>query len=692
MALPIGLNDLAKLTLLASDASYFDTDLRGSWLAYLRDTAYGIDPQYSVPQEYKAIDQWVDESTGFGVIVYKKDGATPAKTEIIVALRGTDGLNPQDWVANSQYLGWNQWNSPNGRARVFNLIDSLRSDPSTPGTAFEGSIHFTGQSLGGGLAQYAAYEYVLSHQGLTGFSKANITLTTFNGFGGVLGLQQNGGYLSSVLDGIGANAHFYTEGDLVSRLGMGHTGGTTYFLNAHATEVDPDTGEPFLLNLIDAHRIETGFYPFLTAGTEFEAAVARPIEYLPMQQSEQIGALFGRVFNDQDVSPLESKPRLVAGLAAALTLGPPEEKNALAQAVFTNLHSAKEMSDEWYVRLRSYDWGSISSSFGARVAGAAIYYPALVLAVLSDAIDLSTEQRAQVFEKAREWISNSIPTVGEVLSPEDRRVQMDMLFSLIPGAAIGSKFVPVLQPLAVDVEEFAQRIVSGGTNWVRDTFAFLREQAQGTLADTSVGSFVVKLASIFSDAALSGGMAELTVQGYLDSVIVPMIRDTANGLVKHKMADIAQQPFDEEAFTFFDAAGFGNLSRDECGEHALAPVGGEIHDLGSHAGEGPSDGGGCHQIAHGLPADEIYGACNGVDLLGETIEGAVDDFKQPGGDGRIELQRVCEVIHGRLMIVDDIPDTEVNFREGKDIRTGLDKFLRRSHGGRSSCWASVCSV
>ena len=166
------------------------------------------------------------------------------------------------------------------------------------------------------------------------------------------------------------------------------------------------------------------------------------------------------------------------------------------------------------------------------MAGASFYYPALLLAVMSDAIDLSAEQRAQVFEKAREWISSSIPTIGEVLSSEERRVQMEMLFSLIPGAAIGSKFAPVLQPLAVDIEAFAQRVVSSGANWVSETFYYLREQAQGTLADTSVGSFVIKLASKFSEVALSSGMAELTVQGYLDSVIVPMIRDTANGTAK----------------------------------------------------------------------------------------------------------------------------------------------------------------
>ena len=213
MALPMGLNDLAKLTLLASDASYFTSDhpvLSGSALAALLDTTYGVAPKYSVPSGFVEVAQRVDPNTGFGFIAYRKDGATPADTEIIVALRGTDGPNPQDWVANSQYLGWNQWNTTNaGRDLVFAFLDSLKPDTDT---AFQGKVHFTGQSLGGGLAQYAAYEYVRDRAGtvgFAGFSKANVTLTTFNGFGGVLGLQQNlGNYSSAVLAGIGSNAHF----------------------------------------------------------------------------------------------------------------------------------------------------------------------------------------------------------------------------------------------------------------------------------------------------------------------------------------------------------------------------------------------------------------------------------------------------------------------------------------------------
>jgi len=71
MALPTGLNDLAKLTLLASDASYFTNDhpvLSGSALAALLDTTYGGAPQYSVPSEYFAVAQGVDLNRGFGFI------------------------------------------------------------------------------------------------------------------------------------------------------------------------------------------------------------------------------------------------------------------------------------------------------------------------------------------------------------------------------------------------------------------------------------------------------------------------------------------------------------------------------------------------------------------------------------------------------------------------------------------------
>ena len=533
MALPPSLNGLAKLTLLASDASYFDPlwhpILPGSALEALLDTAYGVAPQYTVPAGFVEVVQDRDPSTGFGYIAYRNEQTN----EVIVAMRGTDGPNPQDWVSNSQYLGWNQWSERGaGRDLVFGFLDGLTNPD---GSAFTGKIHFTGQSLGGALAQYAAYEYVLSHQGLTGFSKANVTLTTFNGFGGVLGLEQNtGGYQSSVLADIGSNAHFYTEGDIVSRLGslngLGHTGGTAYMLNAHATEIDPDTGEPFLLDPLAAHRIETGFYPFLLPGVEFEAAVARPIEYLPMQNVQQIAAMFGRILNDQDVSLLESGPRLAAGIIAGLSLGDTGEINSFTQAMFTHLYAAGKMSDEWYACLRKYDWGAIARATALVTPGATgtAYAASLLGAMLSDALEFQVGQHVELFNNLRDWVSSAVQTVDTSISSEDRRVQAEMMLALVPGAAIGSKLAPLLQPLALDINEFAQRLISGGSDWLQETFNFLRDEAN--TAGGAVGSFMVKLASTFVDIALDCGMAVTNLQSYLDKIIVPMVLDTANGI------------------------------------------------------------------------------------------------------------------------------------------------------------------
>jgi hypothetical protein len=195
MALPNNLNDLAKLTLLASDASYFDAAHPAPInLGPLPTTGSGQQTAlYSVPAGFiKALEFNDTTTTGFGFVAYVKMGATQADTEVIIAFRGTDGPNPTDWVANSQSLGWNQWNQQ-GRTRVFSFLDGLKPDAET---AFQGKVHFTGQSLGGGLAQYAAYEYVRDRAGavgFVGFSKANITLTTFNAFGGVLGLEEEKG-------------------------------------------------------------------------------------------------------------------------------------------------------------------------------------------------------------------------------------------------------------------------------------------------------------------------------------------------------------------------------------------------------------------------------------------------------------------------------------------------------------------
>ncbi|HNP42263.1 MAG TPA: hypothetical protein PKI24_22000, partial [Nitrospira sp.] len=88
-----------------------------------------------------------------------------------------------------------------------------------------GTINFTGQSLGGALAQYAAYEYVVEMKKRTEtYVPSDVTLTTFNGLGALWGLQANikdehgdPAFKSDMLAGIGFSAHYVVANDLVAR-------------------------------------------------------------------------------------------------------------------------------------------------------------------------------------------------------------------------------------------------------------------------------------------------------------------------------------------------------------------------------------------------------------------------------------------------------------------------------------------
>ncbi|MDH5348457.1 MAG: DUF2974 domain-containing protein [Nitrospira sp.] len=272
------LNELAKLALIASDAAYFTltntVPLNGP-LAPFRDTpTYDIVPLYAIPSGFvKDSDDTRsrNDAVGFKFTAYRN----ASTNEIIVAFGGTDGPDPVDWTSNTQ-LGWNQWEDSRNL-----VIDYLRPlvDAGT-------KVHFTGQSLGGALAQYAAYEWVKTKltvtdgndpEFLANFDKSNVSVTTFNGLGGLKGLVDNlpasgiqhAAYDSTILQGLGLSGHFYVTNDMVSRFGDGHVGGETFLLDFRSDRIN-DLGQQYAYGLVDAHRIETGFYANLRPGPLLE--------------------------------------------------------------------------------------------------------------------------------------------------------------------------------------------------------------------------------------------------------------------------------------------------------------------------------------------------------------------------------------------------------------------------------------
>jgi hypothetical protein len=126
--------------------------------------------------EWRFQTAFEDDTTGFGVVVYKHT----TENDYRVAFRGTDGPNAQDWNENVG-LGMRQWMSAaTGGGQDF-LTNFLLTLPVSDGQAPK--VHFTGQSLGGALAQYAAHDYALARRAAGSFDASRVSLTTFNGLG-----------------------------------------------------------------------------------------------------------------------------------------------------------------------------------------------------------------------------------------------------------------------------------------------------------------------------------------------------------------------------------------------------------------------------------------------------------------------------------------------------------------------------
>lgn len=163
------------------------------------------------------VDRVFGDPTGSGVTAY---GMSDANGNVVVAFRGTNDL--EDVASDVGRLGYDQWEQI--RTDVNGYLD-------TP--SLTGEITFAGHSLGGALAQYAAYETAGREPGRTG----DMNLFSYNGLGGLNGLEENGGYDANRLNNVNAE-HYYNPEDWVSRLGGDHVGGESKRIPS--SELGPD--------------------------------------------------------------------------------------------------------------------------------------------------------------------------------------------------------------------------------------------------------------------------------------------------------------------------------------------------------------------------------------------------------------------------------------------------------------------
>ncbi len=319
-------NTLTQTLLVACDQSYWGGIPNGTALAPYLDSGSNVDQfPNTMPASWNSslgLSQWTvarrfdDPSTGFGATVYKKDNGN-GTFDYIVAMQGTRGPNIQDWGGNLIY-GWDKWSSGldannNGQA----LSQYLLTLPSA------NHINFTGQSLGGALAQYAAYQYFdarLSAGDDPDAISQSMTLTTFNGLGGVAGLDQNVEKLlkkpfnAHLLDNV-TTAYYYTPNDFVHRLGGNlNAANNEYLLNFTKTDangnlVTRDDGTPIDLGTADTHRIETGFYAGFNLAQQYPAdgfpvdfthATPKAISILPIGNLAKVGTYLAWLSNQDN--------------------------------------------------------------------------------------------------------------------------------------------------------------------------------------------------------------------------------------------------------------------------------------------------------------------------------------------------------------------------------------------------------
>jgi hypothetical protein len=438
-----GIEKLSRFSLVACDQSYLDHIAKGAPLAPHLDSgdddrnalntmpASYSDPIYTGLADWTVFDRVNDPVTGFGATIYKRINAA-GKTDFMVALQGTRGPSAQDWAGNLAF-GVPKWRSDDGGQALLERLTSLligtKTEFNPEQDRITGDIYFTGQSLGGALAEYAAYDFrvranqLVAAKRIPEFSNHRIALTTFNGLGGIAGLQELYGDAftahSDLLAGT-ITRHYWIVGDIVNRLGEG-TGDLAghNHLNGHGHEYRLDffadgtvDGLPKWLPTADAHRIESGFYAGINRNHSASAFLdATPANIVPLHVTSlaRFGTAFGNLYNSNDnARDGEAVARMVATLIHSTAFGRKEEIAEIVKASMESLYRSGTIGQKKYdVLLRSLP--DMLADFARTSSAQEIQVRALLLAQMLDSIEESstvTQDTVDAIHKADHYFDD----------------------------------------------------------------------------------------------------------------------------------------------------------------------------------------------------------------------------------------------------------------------------------------------
>lgn len=466
--------------------------------------------------DWKAFDRFDDPDTGFGATIYFRDREDGKTRDYIVAFQGTRGPDAQDWKGNSLY-GWDKWTAPTSEEAA-RLKLSLAVLTNADESAWTGKIHFTGQSLGGALAEYAAYEFVSSRDRLgSAFDRSRVTLTTFSGLGGLQGLRENQpGFNERLLAGV-ATMHFHIENDLVHKLGGGHLNGDVGHYVLDARRIDERTGKLAYYDfweLFASHRIETGFYnvfnsgyigPKGPGGLSFSDARRTVIDPLRIANLTRVGSAFANLFED-DVSSdrIESALRIVVTLLHGASAGPKEELQELIEAV--HFHGTRNgptgdlKLDLLHATLLGPHGATLAKAIAESPAGIVARYGGLIVATFASEEQIRNVRNWLVAHGAADDVlaMNTLADAEELVLQNRGPIQM-LGATLVAGAILGTALPSLQQVVARVGAEIVLDALKRPGDWIANLLSVLQEQ--GGLALNALVDVAADLFKLFAGAA-----------------------------------------------------------------------------------------------------------------------------------------------------------------------------------------------
>jgi len=521
--------------------------------------------------DWRVEQRFDDRYSGFGATVYSRV-AGDGKRDYIVALQGTRGPNIQDWSGNLIY-GWDKWTADTQGANGPDLMVFLLSIGDIR------NIHFTGQSLGGALAQYAAYDFIDNVSAAQPDIRSRTTLTTFNGLGGVEALTQHAsdpnrnGFNANLLSGVDT-AHFVTDNDLVNRFGMGNLNGAgkEYVLRTVSTN---DDGSPVTRSngtfvkvtpIPAAHRIETGFYYTFNAAArnranrmplDFTQAVAQPIQHLQIAGFANAGTAIAWASNKDGVNltTAESWARLVAAVLAGTAYGPRDQAAAMLRIVSQHIGASMGSELSEYATRSLGEWApGLLSTFSQTPSGASLQEGALIAAAIIESANLLAARASGASEAVNlepqiaSLIEQMLTTVPAGTGNFDLKTAESEARIILSGAAGANELhVRFVLKMAWAAYTF---LPSVGVSVVSATAQHLNEIAKLYINDPK--GFVVALAQFTATSVRDASGGAVDPEAGMQRVAMALTQLSAVVLVEARNAARAAMAGAAEAQRFYD--------------------------------------------------------------------------------------------------------------------------------------------